>query len=100
MVPSSYYVVLSAAVFSIGVYGVLTRTNAVVILMSVELMLNAGNLNLVAFSAQVGNLQGQVFSLFVMALAAAEVAVGLGIFITMYREFGTVEVTKPSFMRW
>ncbi|MDY6775083.1 MAG: NADH-quinone oxidoreductase subunit NuoK [Halobacteria archaeon] len=100
MVPSSYYIVLSAAVFCIGVYGVLTRTNAIVILMSVELMLNAGNLNLVAFSAQVGNLQGQVFSLFVMALAAAEVAVGLGIFITMYREFGTVEVTKPSFMRW
>lgn len=100
MVPTSYYVLLSAAVFAIGVYGVLSRTNAIVILMSVELMLNAANINLVAFSAQLGNIQGQVFTLFTLAIAASEVAIGLGIFISMYREFGEVDVTKPSIMRW
>ncbi|MDY7081445.1 MAG: NADH-quinone oxidoreductase subunit NuoK [Halobacteria archaeon] len=100
MVPASYYVVLSAAVFCIGLYGVLTRSNAIVILMSVELMLNAGNINLVAFSAQLGDIGGQVFTLFTLAIAAAEVAVGLGIFIVMYRDFGSVSVKKPSFMRW
>ncbi|MDY6780577.1 MAG: NADH-quinone oxidoreductase subunit NuoK [Halobacteria archaeon] len=100
MVPASYYVLLSAAVFSIGVYGVLTRTNAIVILMSVELMLNAGNINLVAFSSQLGDMSGQVFALFSLTVAAAEVAVGLGIFIVMYRSFDTVDVTKPSVMRW
>ncbi len=100
MVPTSYYVILSAAVFAIGVYGVLSRTNAIVILMSVELMLNAANINLVAFSAQLGNIQGQVFTLFTLAIAASEVAIGLGIFISMYREFGEVDVTKPSIMRW
>lgn len=100
MVPTSYYVLLSAAVFAIGIYGVLSRTNAIVILMSVELMLNAANINLVAFSAQLGNIQGQVFTLFTLAIAASEVAIGLGIFISMYREFGEVDVTKPSIMRW
>ncbi|MDY6764075.1 MAG: NADH-quinone oxidoreductase subunit NuoK [Halobacteria archaeon] len=100
MVPISYYLVLSAAVLCIGLYGILTRRNAIVILMSVELMLNAGNINLVAFSAQLGDIQGQVFALFSMTLAAAEVVVGLGIFIIMYRDFRSVTVTKPSFMRW
>lgn len=100
MVPTSYYVVLSAAVFAIGVYGVLSRTNAIVILMSVELMLNAANINLVAFSAQLGNIQGQVFTLFTLAIAASEVAIGLGIFISLYREYGEVDITKPSIMRW
>lgn len=100
MVPISYYVVLSAAVFAIGLYGVLTRTNAIVILMSVELMLNAGNINLVAFSTQLGNIEGQVMVLFSLSLAAAEVVIGLGIFIVMYRDFGSVSVKKPSFMRW
>ena len=100
MVPASYYVLLSAAVFAIGAYGVLTRTNAIVILMSVELMLNAANINLVAFSAFLGDVSGQVFTLFALAIAAAEVAVGLGIFIVMYRDFDSVDVTKPSVMRW
>jgi len=100
MIPPSYYVLLSAAVFVVGLYGVLTRQNAIVILMSVELMLNAANINLVAFAAHLGDVAGQVFTLFALSIAAAEVAIGLGIFIALYREYETVDVTKPSFMRW
>jgi len=100
MVPTSYYVLLSAFVFAVGIYGVLTRDNAVVILMCVELMLNAGNLNLIAFSASFGDVAGQAFVLFALAVAAAEVAVGLGILLLVYREHGTVNIRKPSFMRW
>jgi NADH:ubiquinone oxidoreductase subunit K len=100
MVPVEYYLVLSAAVFSIGLYGLLTRENALLFLMSVELMLNAANINFVAFSLQWGNLTGQVMSLFVMALAAAEVAVGIGIILVLYRNFKDVDVTLPQSMRW
>jgi NADH-quinone oxidoreductase subunit K len=100
MVPIEYYLVLSAAVFSIGLYGLLTRENALLFLMSVELMLNAANINFVAFSLQWGNLTGQVMSLFVMALAAAEVAVGIGIILVLYRNFKDVDVTLPQSMRW
>jgi len=100
MVPVEYYLVLSAAVFSIGLYGLLTRENALLFLMSVELMLNAANINFVAFSVQWGNLTGQVMSLFVMALAAAEVAVGIGIILVLYRNFKDVDVTVPQSMRW
>lgn len=100
MVPIEYYLVLSAAVFSIGLYGLLTRENALLFLMSVELMLNAANINFVAFSLQWGNLTGQVMSLFVMALAAAEVAVGIGIILVLYRNFKDVDVTVPQSMRW
>jgi len=100
MIPASYYVLLSSAVFVVGLYGVLTRENAVVILMSVELMLNAANINFVAFAAQLGDVAGQAFTLFALSIAAAEVAIGLGIFIALYREYGEVNVTKPSFMRW
>jgi len=100
VVSSEYYLLLSAAVFCIGVYGILTRRNALLFLMSVELMLNAANINLVAFSFQYGNLTGQVFSLFTMALAAAEVAVGIGIILVLYRNFDDVDVTKAATMRW
>ena len=100
MVPVQYYMVLSAAVFCIGVFGILTRRNALMFLMSVELMLNAANINLVAFSYQTGNLTGQVFTLFTMALAAAEVAVGIGIILVLYRNFSDVDVTKATTMRW
>ena len=100
MVPAQYYLVLSAAIFCIGVFGLLTRRNALLFLMSVELMLNAANINFVAFSIQWGNLTGQVFSLFVMALAAAEVAVGIGIILVLYRNFNDVDVTVPQSMRW
>ncbi|ACV10881.1 NADH-ubiquinone oxidoreductase chain 4L [Halorhabdus utahensis DSM 12940] len=94
------YLLLSAAVFAIGVFGVLTRRNALIFLMSVELMLNAANINFVAFSLHYGNLTGQVFALFVMALAAAEVAVGIGIILVLYRNFGDIDVTVPTTMRW
>ncbi|WP_436927334.1 NADH-quinone oxidoreductase subunit NuoK [Halosimplex amylolyticum] len=99
-IESQYYLLLSAAIFCIGVYGILTRTNALMFLMSVELLLNAANINLVAFSFYHGNLTGQVFSLFVMALAAAEVAVGIGIILVLYRNFEDVDVTKAATMRW
>jgi NADH-quinone oxidoreductase subunit K len=100
MVPPEWYLVLAAAVFCIGLFGILTRKNALLFLMSVELMLNAANINLVAFSFQHGNLTGQVFSLFTMALAAAEVAIGIGIILVLYRNFDDVDVTKATTMRW
>lgn len=99
-VPVEWYVLLSAAVFSIGLFGILTRKNALLFLMSVELLLNAANINLVAFSHQWGNLTGQTFSLFTMGLAAAEVAVGIGIILVLYRNFGEVDVTTPTELRW
>jgi NADH-quinone oxidoreductase subunit K len=100
MVPIQYYLVLSAAVFCIGLFGILTRRNALFFLMSVELMLNAANINLVAFSFQTGNLTGQVFSLFTIALAAAEVAIGIGIILVLSRNFGDIDVTEATTMRW
>jgi len=99
MVPLQYYLVLSGAVFCIGVFGVLARRNAIVFLMSVELMLNAANLVFVASSAQYGTIAGQTFSLFTMALAAAEVAVGIGIVLVLYRNFEGVDVTIANAMR-
>ena len=98
--PVQYYLLLSAAVFSIGLFGILTRRNALLFLMSVELMLNAANINLVAFSHQWGNITGQTFSLFVVALAAAEVAVGIGIILVLFRNFRDVDVTEPTTLRW
>ncbi len=100
MVPISYYILLSAAIFSIGLFGVLTRRNALMFLISIELMLNAANLNFVAFSALHGNLTGQVFSLFILALAAAEVAVGIGIILVLYKNFSGIDVTKAVTLRW
>ena len=99
-VPTTYYVVLSAAMFCAGLFGILTRRNALMFLMSVELMLNAANVNFVAFSFHHGNLTGQTFALFAMALAAAEVAIGIGIIITLYRNFGGTDVTTARGMRW
>jgi NADH-quinone oxidoreductase subunit K len=94
------YLVLSAAVFCCGLFGILTRRNALMFLMSVELMLNAANINLVAFSQLHGNLTGQTFGLFTLALAAAEVAVGLGIILVLARNFDDVDVTDAVTMRW
>lgn len=99
-VPVEYYLVLSMAVFCIGLFGILTRRNALMFLISVELMLNAANVNLVAFSLQWGNLTGQTFALFVMALAAAEVAVGIGIIMVLFRAYDDIDVTDPVTMRW
>lgn len=99
-VPIQYYVLLSMALFCIGLFGILTRRNAMMFLMSVEIMLNAANINLIAFAFYHGNFTGQVFALFTMALAAAEVAVGLGIIMVLYRNFRDVDVTVPTTMRW
>ncbi|WP_299332086.1 NADH-quinone oxidoreductase subunit NuoK [Haloplanus sp.] len=99
MVPVEWYLLLAAAVFCIGLFGILTRSNALLFLMSVELMLNAANINLVAFSAYWGNVTGQTFGLFTMALAAAEVAVGIGIILVLYRNFDDVDVTLAKGMR-
>ena len=85
MVPESFYVTLSAMLFTIGVVGVVIRRNPLVIFMSIELMLNAANLALVAFGQRAGNLDGQAVVFFVMAVAAAEVAVGLAIIVAIFR---------------
>jgi NADH:ubiquinone oxidoreductase subunit K len=90
----------SAMLFSIGVYGVLARRNAVLVLMSIELMLNAVNLNLVAFAQQLGDLSGQVFALFVIAVAAAEVGIGLAIVILIYRNRETINVDEVNLLKW
>lgn len=100
--PVSYFLVLSALLFSIGIYGVLARQNAVLVLLSIELMLNAVNINLVAFASmlQDAGLPGQVFALFVIAIAAAEVGVGLAIVILMFRNRQTVDMDEMSLMKW
>ena len=96
----AHYTVLSAALFSIGVIGVLVRRNIIIIFMAIELMLNAVNINLVAYAHQVENLVGQVFVVFVIAVAAAEAAVGLGIILAFYRNKQTVNIDEMNVMRW
>ena len=95
-----HYLVLSAALFAIGVLGVMVRRNIIIILMSIELMLNAVNINLAAFSYQLHNAAGQVFAIFVIAVAAAEAAVGLGIILAFYRNKETLNVDHMNIMRW
>ena len=90
----------SAALFSTGVYGVLARRNAVLVLMSIELMLNAVNVNLVAFSQLWQHVTGQVFALFVIAVAAAEVGIGLAIVILIYRNRETISVDEVNLLKW
>ena len=98
--PLSYYLVLSALLFVIGVAGVLLRRNAIVIFMSVELMLNAVNLTFVAFAAYFKNLEGQIFVFFVMVVAAAEVAVGLALIVAIFRLRETIFVDELNLMKW
>jgi NADH-quinone oxidoreductase subunit K len=102
MVPITpyHYLVLSAALFTIGVIGVMVRRNIIVIFMSIELMLNAVNINLAAFSYQLQNAIGQVFAVFVIAVAAAEAAVGLGIILAFYRNKETLNIDEMNLMRW
>jgi NADH-quinone oxidoreductase subunit K len=100
MITSTHYLVLSAALFTVGVVGVMVRRNIIVIFMSIELMLNAVNINLVAFSHDLQNLSGQVFAIFVIAVAAAEAAVGLGITLAFYRNKETVNVDEMNLMKW
>ena len=95
-----HYSLLSAALFMIGVIGVLVRRNIIIIFMSIELILNAVNINLIALSHQLQDLAGQVFVVFVIAVAAAEAAVGLGIIIAFYRNKETVNIDEMQMMRW
>ena len=99
-VPLNHYILLSSVIFSIGVIGVLIRRNAIVIFMSVELMLNAVNLLLTAFSVHHNDPSGQVFVFFIMALAAAEVAVGLAIIVMIYRNTNSTDVNILSKLKW
>ena len=99
-VATSHYLILSAILSSIGVAGVLTRRNAIVIFMCIELMLNAVNLAFVAFARHLGQADGQVFVFFVMAVAAAEVAVGLAIIIAVFRNRETVDVAEVNLLKW
>jgi NADH-quinone oxidoreductase subunit K len=102
MVPISWYLIFAAALFSIGLFGVLSRKNAIAILMSIELMLNAVNINLVAFWRYSYSLEisGQAFAVMVFAVAAAEVAVGLAIFISVYRRRGTISADEIDLLKW
>ena len=95
-----HYLVLSAALFTIGVIGVMLRRNIIIIFMSIELMLNAVNINLAAFSHQWQHAIGQVFAIFVIVVAAAEAAVGLGIVLAFFRNKDTLNVDEMSLMRW
>ena len=100
MITSTHYMLLSAALFMIGVAGVMIRRNIIVIFMSIELILNAVNINLVAMSNQWHHAVGQVFAIFVVAVAAAEAAVGLGIILAFYRNKETVNIDEMNLMRW
>ena len=100
MITTTHYMVLSAALFTLGVVGVMTRRNVIIVLMSIELMLNAVNINLVAFSHQLGNVLGQVFAVFIIVVAAAEAAVGLGIILAFYRNKETVNIDEMNLLRW
>jgi|TARA_B100001750_G_scaffold229462_1_gene224891 NADH-quinone oxidoreductase subunit K len=95
-----HYNLLAAALFMIGVIGVLVRRNVIIIFMSIELILNAVNINLIAMSYQLQDMAGQVFVVFVIAVAAAEAAVGLGIIIAFYRNKETVNIDEIQLMRW
>ena len=102
MVGLSHYLVLSAILFGIGIFGVLTRRNAIGILMSIELMFNAVNINFVAFSKFVtpGEFVGQIFAIFVITIAAAEATVGLAIVLLIYRNFKGINVDNVNIMKW
>jgi NADH-quinone oxidoreductase subunit K len=99
VITTTHYILLSAALFTIGVVGVMVRRNIIIIFMSIELILNAVNINLIAFSQQLQNGIGQVFAIFVIAVAAAEAAVGLGIILAFYRNKETVNIDEMNVMR-
>lgn len=100
MIPTSYFLILSAVLFAIGVLGVLTRKNGIVIFMAIELMVNAVNLTFVAYARELNQVHGLIFVFFVMAIAAAEAAVGLAIFIALFRHRDTIDVDEANLMHW
>ena len=99
MVPINYYIILSAILFTIGALGVLVRRNALIIFMSVELMLNAANLAMVAFSSVLESFSGQIFVFFVIAVAAAEVAVGLALIVEIFKSKRSIDVDQMNSMK-
>ena len=100
MLSPEHYLMLSLALFTIGVIGVLTRRNVIIILMSIELILNAVNINLVAFSRLWGDVNGQVFAIFIITDAAAEAAVGLGIILAFFRNRETLLADEMDLLKW
>jgi NADH-quinone oxidoreductase subunit K len=100
MVPLNYYLILSAVIFAIGVIGVLVRRNLIVVLMSIELMLNAVNLTFIAFSRYLGSISGQVVVFFVMAVAAGEAVIGLAIIISVFRHRQTLDPQELHLLKW
>ena len=100
MIELNYFLLLSGALFAIGVIGVLVRRNAIIIFMSIELMLNAINLSLIAFSSFLGDPTGQIFVFFIIAVAAAEAAVGLAIIISLFRNKSTVNIDEINILKW
>lgn len=100
MVTLHHYLLLAAMLFALGAIGVMFRRNLIVILMSLELMLNAVNLTFIALSRYLGSIEGQVFVLFIMVVAAAEVAVGLAIAVAVYRQRGTININDINLMKW
>jgi NADH-quinone oxidoreductase subunit K len=99
-IPIEYYLILSAALFAIGVMGVLIRRNAIVVFLCIELMLNSANLTLITFASYLGSSAGHIFVFFVMAVAAAEAAVGLAIIIALFRNMQTVSIDKINIFKW
>jgi NADH-quinone oxidoreductase subunit K len=99
-ITTTHYLILSAALALIGTLGVLARRNIVIILMSIELILNAVNINLIAFSKHLGNVNGQIFAIFVITVAVAEAAVGLGILIALFRNKETVLADEVDLLKW
>jgi NADH-quinone oxidoreductase subunit K len=100
MVPLDYYLILSAIIFAIGVTGVLIRRNLIIVLMSIELMLNAVNLTFIAFSNSLGSMDGQVIVFFVMAVAGAEAVVGLAIIISVFRHRQSLDPQEMQLLKW
>ncbi|HEX8407259.1 MAG TPA: NADH-quinone oxidoreductase subunit NuoK [Thermoanaerobaculia bacterium] len=100
MIPTHWFLILSAILFTIGVVGVLTRRNGITIFMSIELMVNAVNLTFLAYAKQFGQTHGLIFVFFIMAIAAAEAAVGLAIFISLFHHRDTIDVDEANLMHW
>ncbi len=100
MVPTWHYLALAAALFTVGVIGVLTRRNIIIIFMSLELILNAVNINLIAFARHWGSVDGHIFAIFIITVAAAEAAVGLGILIAFFHNRDTVNADEIDLLKW
>ncbi len=100
MIPDHHFLIVSAILFAIGAFGVITRRNIITILLSIELMLNAANLSFITFSHVWNNLGGQVITLFVIAIAASEVAIGLAIAVLLFRNRGTLDPNQANLMKW